>query len=68
VPYIKYLGSKYLQVILIRKYLRLAARTSSYLVTSSCKHLGGQVLARTWFQVVVLEKSREVVTSVRENE
>jgi hypothetical protein len=67
VPYIKYLGSKYLQVILIRKYLRLAARTSSYLVTS-CKHLGGQVLARTWFQVVVLEKSREVVTSVRENE
>jgi hypothetical protein len=45
VPYIKYL-----QEVLIRKYLRLlAARTSSYLAPSSCKHLAGQVLARILF-------------------
>jgi hypothetical protein len=39
--YINYLGSKYLQAVLIRKYLRLAVRTSRSLDTSSYKHLAG---------------------------
>jgi hypothetical protein len=39
VPYIKYLGSKYLQVI--STCVLLHGPLATWLVTSACKHLGG---------------------------